>query len=394
MVKVMGNLNRWVSRETVQEMLGWSPEDIDLLINGLSKSVAVAPNNLILINLNDLRNHLVSIKKLADPILEGSVSKKIKRQREAPKKIAPKSASRKIKKPKAIKMNRKERVAAGHLTGKQVAINLNIRYSDIHELIERYGLKAGKFGRGYYIRPEDLEEFISNNQDVINSLRMPEKQVALKEPEKVQETVKQEENEKEALVQEEETANDPEDDFVMPSFAGLSEGTKEAEETKQEDLPKEPAQSEAPEKENIKPEAGLLKEKVQEAENQEPVQNESKSGESIEARSDPQVEKEQIPEKEVANPIVSSYVTIKKCKHGCKTDDVAHALGLSIQTPIKWINNNAVRVASIPGPRGEEHYIDPESLRDFLLKERNTLVTFSETKIPRQMGGITPAYPH
>lgn len=387
MVKVMGNLNRWLTRESIQEMLGWSPENIDLLVNGLSKSVAVTPDNLILINLNNLRNHLVSVKRLADPILEGSVSKKIKKPRAVSEKVAPETASERTKKPKIERMSRQKRIASGQLTGKQVAQKLNCRYSDIPDLIEKHGLKAGKFGRGYYVKPEDLEKFLSDNEDLVNSLQLPNKEVVTKEQEIVQEAPEQKGNEAETPKQEEKKTEASEDDLVMPSFPGLPDQATEAEESIEKDLLKEPVQTEAPEKENIEPEKDLSKEEDRTAEKQALVQNEDQNKESIEANSDPPVEEEQISEKQKTVPRILSYVTIKKCKHGCKTDDVAFALGLSINTPIRWINNEAVRAARIPGLRGEEYYIEPESLRDFLMKERNTLVTFNETKIPKQLVG-------
>ncbi|TFG35131.1 MAG: hypothetical protein E4H47_02215 [Parcubacteria group bacterium] len=388
MVKAMGNLNRWLDKELIQEMFGWSPENIDLLINGLSRSIAKTSDGLIMINLSNLRNYLFEVKKLADPILEGSVSKKIKKPEEekrleAEKKPKKENKLKAEKKPKPERMNRKKRAAAGQLTGGQVAKKINCSYQAILEFIEKHGLKGDKFGRGWYIKSEVLEEFLSKNQDLIKSFQSvqeekkddppeekhinPEKdnntedpapedkkeeEIARAEEDKIQEDKEQEKNkenessEKDS-VQPSASLSDPaipEESAVTPDPNPDQTSDSNQENTEDSDLPPIPVEDQRPE-------------------NQEAIQS-----------SEPESKKDSEEEAPVR------YVTIKKGKYGCKIDDVAMALRLQINTPMKWIEADKVSAVKIIGTRGEEYYILSESLREFLRKERNTEVTFDETK--------------
>ena len=70
------------------------------------------------------------------------------------------------------------------------------------------------------------------------------------------------------------------------------------------------------------------------------------------------------------------FVSIRLRPHGFRTDEVARALGFEKPTVERWIKDEVV-TAKV---RGEEIYIEPESLRRFLLKYRKTRITvFTQT---------------
>ena len=70
------------------------------------------------------------------------------------------------------------------------------------------------------------------------------------------------------------------------------------------------------------------------------------------------------------------FVSIRLRPHGFRTDEVARALGFEKRTIESWIKDEVV-TAKV---RGEEIYIEPESLRRFLLKHRGTRITvFTQT---------------
>jgi len=82
------------------------------------------------------------------------------------------------------------------------------------------------------------------------------------------------------------------------------------------------------------------------------------------------------------DPPGPKYVSIKKTPNGCRIDDVSEALHISNTTPFRWTQDreNGVKFREVPGQRGDERYLDPESLAAFLLRERNTIITFDEVK--------------
>jgi excisionase family DNA binding protein len=347
MVKVMGNLNRWLDKESIREILDCSPESVDLLINGLSKSIATTHNGLVLINLNDLRKYLSEVKKLADPLLEGSASKKIKRLKGE-------------NKPKPERMNRKQRIDAGYLTGKQVAEKLGCSHADIIEFIKKHELKAGKFGRGWYINPKDLEEFLRKNQDKIKSVQSKKEDGVEQKDAKSQEGPAKEEKKTE------DSKEDPSSSDPVPNAVVSKENIIIVDPSK-DSIRNEEQNKESSESESDPP--------VQ-ADRQISNQPEDKNQESIKNNDPVQGKKKENEEEHQC-----SFITIKKTRYGCKIDDVAMALKLSINTPMRWITDNQVKTITGPGTKGDERYIEPKSLEEFLFKQRNTIVTFSETKI-------------
>lgn len=361
MVKVMGNLKRWLTREEIQEMLNWSPENIDLLINGLSKSIATTSDGLILINLNNLYNYLFEVKKMTNPLLKGSASKKIKKPK-AEKKQKAENNPKAEKKPKPERMNRKKRVEAGQLTGRQAADKLKCSYKAVIELIKKHGLKAAKFGRGWYIKPEDLEEFSSKNRDIIRSVSYrPETEENNKEEETVKEETVEQKIQEPPAQEEKKEPEPPAEDAVT----AVPDAVKTKENIILVSPSEDPGQDKDAAKESVESEdQPLVQEKAEEPKNNGKKEN-----------------------KREERPV--SFVTIRKHKYGCKVGDVAFALHLAVSTPMRWISDQAVKTVSAPGINGAEVYIESESLRDFLLKERNTEVTFDETK-SFQWPGLAP----
>jgi len=350
-VKVRGNLNRWLNTEAIQELLGWSPESIDLLIKGLSTSILKSSDgSRIVINLNDLKEHLIAVKKLADSFLGAPSPKKIKDKIPKPKKVKDK-----IPKPEKAKNN------IEWLTGKKAAEKLNCSYKIVLELIKKHGLPAKIRGKGWQINPNELEEFLKANQELIRSFLESE-------------TVRNVETK------------------IVPS-SGDSEKLQDI-----TDVPKEGDETDKIDQDQsqtstalsvIVPSTAVLEVAV--PQNTESEKDSNQDTGSTESSDEPENDSTSSENDEQSKPTdkktsqnnepIDHYISIKLTKYGCRIDDVAMALpNISITTVMKWIEEHKVETINGPGPRGIEQYIKPESLRAFLLKQRNTAVTFNEIK--------------
>jgi len=364
MVKIRGNPNRWMDIEAVQKLMGWGSEETDLLINGLSPLVARSSKGRIVINLSDLREYLVAIRKITKSSFgEASPPGKTKN-------------TKKEKSPKKEKIPEKEKDNKPMLLGKEVAKKLNIKYKILRKLIKEHGLPAIIHGPGYYIDPDKLEEFLKENQELLQSLKPKKEESA--EPNAV--------GAAKDISQEEKGENAGKKDLIflpLSSAAPVEIPSAEIPPATQNNEPiDKPAEGPIPDNSPIE---NKKAEEIAKPENSPPTQNDVQNDPPAEPKDeDKSQNKDQNNNKKEEDKnkedVQCSYVTIKKTKHGCKVDDVAMALNTSIQAPTRWINDKKVIATVIAGLRGDEWYIEPKSLEAFLLKERNTIVTFSETK--------------
>lgn len=343
-------MNRWLNVEAIQELLGWSPESIDLLINGLSPSILRSSDGKrIVIKLSDFKEYLIAVKKLADSFLGAPPSKKVKE---------------KIPEPKEVKDNIKR------LTGKEAAERLNCSYENLLVLIKKHGLPEKRYGRGRHIYLDDLEEFSSANQELIRSLESKtEGNVVTDAVPRSGELEKTQDN-TEVPKEGDETGKTDQDQSqasTVPSATVPSADGLEVAVPQNTELKKDPIPDTSSVENDAKPEEESTPNKN--GKQSDPADKET-------SQNNESVTNQEVPKEEGA----CKFVSIKLTKDGCKIDDVAMALHMSVTTPMKWIHAKAVQAKNVPGERGDELYIDPESLKAFLLKERNTVITFFDTK--------------
>ncbi len=129
-----GNLNKWMSVKDIQEATGC---DIELLVIGLSQSAAKIPGKGYVVNLKDIKDHLVLAREIANSLL-GAFPEKEKEKKELPEKGKIKQTD-------------------GWLPGKQVAEKAKVSMEDIVKLIDSGVLSAKRRGRGWLIDPKELE---------------------------------------------------------------------------------------------------------------------------------------------------------------------------------------------------------------------------------------------
>jgi len=135
----------WLTVDELKKNLsGYDPKIIDLLIKGLSESVAMLPDKTVLINLKSFRDNLIAIQALTNKESGAPVKTKVKG---------------------------KWQFQGDGLFGKQVAARLGCHYDDIILLITKHGLPATRYGRAWFILLENLATFQAQNQGIIDSLK-------------------------------------------------------------------------------------------------------------------------------------------------------------------------------------------------------------------------------
>jgi excisionase family DNA binding protein len=132
----------WLSKEAIKNRLGCTEVDVNLLLDGLSKSAGKDQFGEFLVRSGDLENFLVNVRNMADVLLPRVFPKAEKKQAEF----------------RTLKL-------------REAARRLGCNFRCVKLLVEKHGLPAKKKGKTLLFKSNEVDEFALKNKELIVSLR-------------------------------------------------------------------------------------------------------------------------------------------------------------------------------------------------------------------------------
>ena len=423
-----GDPDKWMTPRRIAESLACSPHDVELLIEGLSGSIARTENKLLVINISGLEAYLKKAREIAN--------------------LAFSETDNEADKPDKKKTSRQSpgiRFAElGYLPALAASKKLGIELCELRTLVEEHDIPIKPYARGFYIKLEDVEAIIKRVKEKL-SREEQEREAEEKRKNEEAERLKKETEEREA-----EEAKDREAEEIRKR----EEAERLNKEAEEERLKKEAEETERKKKEaqdrkeaRDRRESERLEREARNRVEAERLDKEARNralvvqgqdekipetgfetkdsdtdrldrgvrgsaraayeqdekirkmrfvggGSDSDEGTDPglgsddtEIQEEPLLGKTEDGSDFDTVICIKKTKQGCEAGDVAAAVGVVPGTVKKWMEDpkTGVKGTSFFDGGKTVYYINPEGLANFLLQARRTKVTFQERTGPIRM---------
>ncbi|MFA5012977.1 MAG: hypothetical protein WC520_00215 [Candidatus Paceibacterota bacterium] len=176
-----GDPDKWMTPRRIAESLACSPHDVELLIEGLSGSIARTENKLLVINISGLEAYLKKAREIAN--------------------LAFSETDNEADKPDKKKTSRQSpgiRFAElGYLPALAASKKLGIELCELRTLVEEHDIPIKPYARGFYIKLEDVEAIIKRVKEKL-SREEQEREAEEKRKNEEAERLKKETEEREA----------------------------------------------------------------------------------------------------------------------------------------------------------------------------------------------------